>query len=114
MAKAVWYVGASLACWSVSRRISVVRRVAYEEDLAASCISSTPPDKVVCNDKGLLGLARNVSGHHAQTQGLGGPEGESDVVADEKTNRGAEVVIFDSLFPHVSIELDYSRAHNLP
>lgn len=61
-------------------------RATYEEDLATSGVASTPPDEVVGNDKGLLGLASDVTGHHAQTQGLGRPEREGDVVADEETD----------------------------
>jgi hypothetical protein len=33
-------------------------------------------------------LAGDIAGDHGETEGLGGPEGESDVVADQEADLG--------------------------
>lgn len=74
-----------------------VKEATHQKDLASSGVAGAPPDEVVGNDNRLLGLACNVTAHHAEAERLGRPEGEGDVIADEQTDSGAEVLVRDGL-----------------
>lgn len=58
-------------------------------------VADGPGDKGGSYDGGLLGGAGDVAGDHGETEGLGGPEGEGDVVADEEADLGAHVLVLD-------------------
>lgn len=58
-------------------------------------ISGRPGDERHGDDGGFLGLAGDVAGDHGQAEGLGGPEGESDVVADQETDLGGQGGVLD-------------------
>lgn len=58
-------------------------------------ISSGPDNEVGGNDYCFLCLPGNVSRNHGQVQGLGRPEGQSDVVADQHADLTGEVVRLD-------------------
>lgn len=69
----------------------------YQEYLTSCSVTSTPPDEVVGNNKGLLSLTSHVTTHHTQAKSLGRPKRQSDVVANEKANCSAEVCVGNSL-----------------
>lgn len=58
-------------------------------------VSGGPGDKCCGDDGGLLGLAGDVAGDHGQAEGLGGPERESDVVADQESDLGGQGGVLD-------------------
>lgn len=51
-------------------------------------VSGGPGDECCGDDGSLFGLAGDIAGDHGETEGLGGPEGESDVVADQEADLG--------------------------
>lgn len=100
----------------------VLRRVPFEEDLRTcpmgslsvtvhegrkeerreqgrqltDCVSCSPGHERCCYHCRLLGLPGNVARDQGQAQSLSRPEGKCDVVADEQSDFGARVVVFDS------------------
>ena len=73
----------------------VSRSIACQKHLRANSVTGCPGDECGCYDGRLFGLAGDVSGDHTQGEGLSGPEGESQVVADQEADLGSLVVIDD-------------------
>lgn len=58
-------------------------------------VADSPGDKGGCDYGRLFGCSCNVPGDHGETETLGGPERQSDVVVDEETGLCGQVLIFD-------------------
>ena len=74
----------------------IPRLILTQKYLGTDGVTGGPPDEIPGHGDGAFGLAGDVAGDKGHGEVLGGPEGEDDVVRDEKAGFGRGFVVVDN------------------